>query len=330
MDQTAHLQNFRNKLKLRHFATKSQFAQKHPHAKSFFEDKGIDLGKIRRHSAKLLTSGALGGALLLSSGEVQAASHTAPLPEPLVQAISAIGGQPEVENAENPKEWMTNKLQEILPPIHDRWALPFLNHEQEKTIGKIIERATGIPAVPSLEGEHLNTAYGYTGAEQHLKRFPGDTIDKHDQLQEVGMAPGLGAWGYFAEGGNLTPEAIMREKYYVAVQTLYLPDWNKRWKYLKDWYKWRKIIMVNVENGNAVVAVVGDAGPAAWTGKHFGGSPEVMNALGGKRYKKGRVLLYFVDDPENKIPLGPVDYEKLKKYSSTMALRFVPDEEPGG
>lgn len=41
------------------------------------------------------------------------------------------------------------------------------------------------------------------------------------------------------------------------------------------------------------------------------GSPEVMNYLGGSRYKKGPVLVFFVDDPENKVPLGPVEYNKI-------------------
>jgi len=41
-------------------------------------------------------------------------------------------------------------------------------------------------------------------------------------------------------------------------------------------------------NGNAVVADIADSGPAAFTGKQFGGSPAVMNYLGGSRYKKGR------------------------------------------
>ena len=109
----------------------------------------------------------------------------------------------------------------------------------------------------------------------------------------------------------MTKEDYLREKYYVAVQTLYLPDWHKRWNYLKDWYKYRKVIVVNPENGAGVVAVVGDSGPASWTGKHFGGSPEVMNVLGGPKYRAGRVLLFFVDDAENKVPLGPVDYSKI-------------------
>jgi len=69
---------------------------------------------------------------------------------------------------------------------------------------------------------------------------------------------------------------------------------------------------VNTVNGNAVVGDIADAGPAAWTGKQFGGSPEVMSALGGKKYTKGKVLIFFIDDPENKVPLGPVDYNNVK------------------
>lgn len=333
MDKAApNLQNFRDRLKLRHITSKVEFEKKHPHAKSFFEERGSDLGKIRRHSAKLLASGALGGALLLSPPKTEAVP--APLSEPIVKAISAVGGGGE-EKIGDPQTWLGEKLRQILPPITDRWALPFITREEEKVVGKIIEEATGIPARASLEGEHLNTVYGYTGAEQHLIRFPADTIQKHDEFREAGMAPGRGGYGYFTEGGKLTPEGVMREKYYIAVQTLYLPDWDKRWKYLVNWYKWRKMIMVNVENGNAVVAVVGDAGPASWTGKHFGGSPEAMNALGGPKYKKGRVLLYFVDDPENRIPLGPVDYEKIKKYGDRITLTLVPENKafekrPGG
>ncbi|MEK7470389.1 MAG: hypothetical protein AAB622_00045, partial [Patescibacteria group bacterium] len=76
-------------------------------------------------------------------------------------------------------------------------------------------------------------------------------------------------------------------------------------------YKYRKVLIVNTVNGNAVVSDIADSGPAAWTGKHFGGSPEVMNYLGGSRYKKGPVVIFFVDDSENKVPLGPVDYNDV-------------------
>jgi len=69
------------------------------------------------------------------------------------------------------------------------------------------------------------------------------------------------------------------------------------------------MLVVNPVNGNAVVCVIADAGPAEWTGKQFGASPEIMQSLDlNKGPRKGLILMMFVDDPDNKIPLGPVNY----------------------
>lgn len=287
----------RQRLKLRHLSAVEELAKKHPHAPKFFSGKGLDIGKIRQHSAKILAAGTLSGTLLLAP---VASRHLPALPAQIAEAVSL----PTFPLFEDPKTYLGKQLVAILPK-----KVEPLNLVQEKAIGRFIEALTGIKARATLEGEHLNTSYGYIGAEQHLPRFAGDTIWQHDEFQEAGITASRGGWGWFAPSrSQLSQEAIMREKYYVAVQVMYLPDWEARLKYLRDWYKWRKVIVVNPKNGNAVVAVVGDAGPAAWTGKHFGGSPEVMNVLGGPKYKKGEVILFFVDDPENQVPLGPVEY----------------------
>lgn len=306
MKSTApNLEEFRQKLKVRHLAATESFTKNHPHANSFFQNIGLDLGKIRQHSAHLLAVGSLSSALLLSPPQLQAKELTLPKPA-YVSVVTAGPGL-----ATSPTDWLVSQLNTLLPQTINPFFPPFLNHPEEKVIGKTVERATGIPAVATLEGEHLNTTYGYIAQEQHLMRYPGDILVKHDEFLNAGMAPGRGAWGWFTgSDGKLTPDVVEREKYYVAVQTLYLPDWNTRSRYLRDWYKWRKVVVVNPDNGQLVIAVVGDSGPAAWTGKHFGGSPEVMNVLGGEKYRKGRVLLFFVDDPENKIKLGPVNYSK--------------------
>lgn len=293
-----------DKISRRLRAAKESFHDKHSHAQEFLQDKGLDLDKIRQHSTKLLTAGTLAGAMLIGSpGEnlqLQAPELVRELVSNLTDAGSAV--------VEDPKKSLLSEFKRILPE-----KVRPLARDEEKNIGLLIEKATGIRARATLEGEHLNTSYGLIGAEQHLPRFPGDTVAGHDEYQRSGVTPGRGAWGYFAYSRNqLTKEDILREKYYVAVQTLYLSDWEKRLPYLVSWYKYRKVIVVNTVNGEAVVAVVADAGPAAWTGKHFGGSPEVMAHLKlnvGKQ--KGPVLLFFVDDPDNKVPLGPVDYGKI-------------------
>ena len=294
----------RNKLKLKNLEVRQSFSEKFPEVNRFLTEKGIDLGKIREHSAKIIGAGALTGTLLFAPpGNIK------DLP-PLSEIISSIKDLTKEGTDNLPQKFLIDLLKGILPER----ARP-LTQGEEKKLEQIFEKVIGIKTRANLEGEHLNTTYGYIGAEQHLARYPGDNIYNHPKIPtgDEGMAPGLGAWGYFSQSReNLTKSLEETEKWYAVVQTLYLPDWNKRAKYLREWYKYRKVLIVNTDNGNAVIAAIADSGPAAWTGKHFGGSPEVMEYLGGPRYKKGPVVIFFVDDPENKVPLGPVEYNSVK------------------
>lgn len=293
----------RNKLKLKSLETRNEFSKKYPEAVKFLTKRGIDLGKIREHSAKVITTGALTGALLLAP---PIAVKNLPKATEVVRNLSEL----QKTGTENPQqELLLAGLSQYLPK-----KVGPLDRSQEKSLEQVFKDTTGVSTKASLEGEHLNTTYGLIGAEQHLMRYPGDTMATHPSLpvKDEGMAPGKGAWGYFAPSKNqMTQTDVEREKWYAVVQTLYLPDWSTRQPYLRDWYKYRKVLIVNTENGNAVVADVADSGPAAFTGKSFGGSPEVMNYLGGPNYKKGPVVIFFVDDPQNKVPLGPVEYNKI-------------------
>lgn len=301
MPQTAQ-NNLRDLLKLKSLEAKVNFEKKYPSAHKFLIEKGVELGQIRQHSAKLISAGALTGTLLLAppTGVGQL-----PSPTEISKSLDELAGRKEGESL--PQADLIESLRQMLPE-----SVRPLSRDEEKHLEQVIKNVTNIPAKASLEGEHLNTTYGYIGAEQHLKRYPGDILENHGPYYKEGIAPGLGAWGYFAKSkDNLNQDLVEIEKWYAVVQTLYLPDWNSRQPYLYNWYKYRKVMIINTKNGNAVVAAIADAGPAAWTGKHFGGSPEVMEYLGGSRYKKGAVLLFFVDDPENNVPLGPVKYNEL-------------------
>ena len=123
-----------------------------------------------------------------------------------------------------------------------------------------------------------------------------------------GMAPGLGAWGYFTNSrSELTQKDIDREKYYIATQTFLAPGFAEHTGEYIAFFKFRKMLVANPANGRAIVVVIGDAGPAQWTGKSLGGSPEVMKYLERVDGRgKGPVLYFFIDDPEDKVPLGPI------------------------
>ena len=301
MKKTAQNTNFRDLLKLKSIETRKGFKESFPEAHQFLLEKGIELGKLRQYSAKLISAGALTGTLLLSP---PTGASSLPTPADIVHSLSETGDKD--VNAIPQKEFIES-LKNLLP----KEVRP-LARDEEKRLEMVVKNILNVNAKATLEGEHLNTIYGYIGAEQHLKRYPGDILESHGPYYKEGIAPGLGAWGYFAKSrADLNQDLIETEKWYSVVQTLYLPDWNSRQPYLRDWYKYRKLLIVNTVNGNAVITALADSGPAAWTGKHFGGSPEVMEYLGGSRYKKGPVLVFFVDDPENKIKLGPVDYNDL-------------------
>ncbi len=187
-----------------------------------------------------------------------------------------------------------------------------LDREQEQEMETVLSDILGFSVKAELEGHRLNHSFGIMGREQHLYRYPNDSLYQHDAFIEAGIAPNRGAFGYFVQKDISVEQAILNEKYYFAVQTLYLPDWSSNYRSLKKWYRFRKMIMINPIERVAVVGVVGDAGPAKWTGKQFGGSPEVI-AYGKvwSKKTKGHIILLFVDDKENKIPLGVYDLDKL-------------------
>ena len=180
-----------------------------------------------------------------------------------------------------------------------------LTPEQETNVTQILTKMFNFPVTAELDGKRLNRNYGLIGAEQHLARYPGDTMATHfdnpqdRQFYSSGMAPGLGGWGYF--------DNSEQEKYYIAVPVFLSPGWQENKMDLVNFFRFRKMLVVNPQNGKTIVADIGDSGPAEWTGKHLGGSPEVMSYLEREDgAARGPVLYFFIDDPDNKIPLGPV------------------------
>lgn len=286
--------------KLSHLRRKASadLSQKHSSALKYLAKKKLLPSGLRDRSKKLLTGATLAGSLLLTQGKVAAGPQL--LEKPVEERLKT-----GLVTSEEVKKRLAEKLPDLLP--HD---ISKLDPEQDKEICQLIKDTLGIDVCTELESFKLNYDYAWTGYEQHLYRYPGDDLDQHEEEQIAGIAPGLGAWGHFTESKEaMTEEEMLREKYYVVVQTLYFDDWNERSGEIYKFFKYRKMIMINPENGTACVAVIGDAGPAKWTGKQFGANPEVMKALDlHDEWRKGKVLLMFVDDPENKVPLGPIDF----------------------
>lgn len=234
--------------------------------------------------------------------------------QPTTSSIIAQGLQSDIVPAVEIVHTRPQLIATLLPILPEN--VVELTTEQETQIQSTLSEYFKLSVKAILGDKRLNRSYGYIGAEQHLMRFAGDTINSHfvteseaHEYSASGMAPGRGAWGYFAESfEQLSQKDIDREKYYIAVQTFLSPGWGENTNDMYAFFKYRKMLVVNAENGKSMVAVIGDAGPAPWTGKHLGGSPEVMRYL--ERVDgsaKGPVLYFFIDDPEDKVPLGPIE-----------------------
>ncbi|MDO8499026.1 MAG: hypothetical protein Q7S44_04545 [bacterium] len=283
-----------------------KFTSKNPHYE-YLRKKW--LGKHKAASEKLLTNhgeslrhlalGSLGGLVLLTTPGMAGAI-------PQTQTLSADG----VTSHEDKNALLAAALKDKVPQDMRK-----LTPEEEGQIGEILSQELGVKATAEIGGLRLNRSYGLIGGEQHLYRFPGDNLYRHaDNASDwamygsSGIAPGLGAWGYFVSSeASFTPKDKERERYYLAVQTFLAPGFAENVGKYRDFFRFRKMVVVNPKTGQSVVAVIGDAGPAEWTGKHLGGSPEVMQAVGlASGPRKGAVLYFFVDDPQDQIPLGPI------------------------
>jgi len=182
MKQPAQV-NFRDALKLKSIQARLHFQKKYPIAHQFLLEKGVEISKLRQHSAKLISAGALTGTLLLAPP-----TGIGQLPSPTEVSKSIDELLKDKDPNSLPQKEFIDSLDTMLPE-----AIRPLSRDEEKRLEQVIKDITNIPAKATLEGEHLNTTYGYIGAEQHLKRYPGDILENHGPYYKEGIAPGLGA-----------------------------------------------------------------------------------------------------------------------------------------
>lgn len=276
-----HYERLQKKWTARHKAIQNKLWDKH--------------GEALKH----LALGSLGTLLLLTS------PHHPPSP-----LSNLIVSRDDVLKGFDQNVLLVSQLSDEVPK-----EIKTLDPDEESAITETLSKNFGFKVVARIDGIRLNRNYGLIGGEQHLYRYPGDTL--YDQMDtavdwakygDAGMAPGLGAWGYFAPSKSEFKEIDnMREKYYLAIQTFLVPGYAENVAKYRDFFKFRKMLVINPKTGQSVVAVIGDAGPAEWTGKHLGGSPEIMDGLGlATGPRQGPVLYFFLDDPKDEIPLGPV------------------------
>jgi hypothetical protein len=324
---TEHIHTIRHKAIQHHAKAVKKFHGTHKHARRLLKKHKVVVHRVRQHSLRTAAVASISTGLLAvpaalagPTPNVQAdlsRGETAPTPgmglgqvaNPFAN-VSPVG--PSLADA-NKQAMFQDRIFRVAPP-----GSSHLSAEEEIAVTRVIQETFGIAARAELEGIRLNVVRGIMAGEQHLPLYPGDKLENHFKNRftgEVadptahltGMVPGLPSWGYFAKDAtSVTKKDVEREQFYVAAQTFLAPGWQQRTNHMYQWFKYRKVIVINQKTGQAVVACIADAGPSPYTGRSFGGSNEVMISVGLGRIRTGEVMVLFVDDPEDKIPLGPL------------------------
>jgi len=208
-------------------------------------------------------------------------------------------------------QWVTvDEHRSVIEKMIATLKLPAGNlpREQSLYLEQQLTDLLGFEVASEQDGHVLPATFGLMAALPHLKRHPQDELKSHDMAQEAGLADRRSDFGWFTEMGQLTETAVNREKYFVTLQVNLTPEWQLQSKQLKEWYKYRKVVVINPLVQKAIVACVGDFGPGNWIQHQFGGSPEIIRQLNvWDIATQGKVFVFFVNDPENKLPYGIVD-----------------------
>jgi len=236
---------------------KSKWLKRHNDLEKRILEKHRESFDWLSQNSKQLAVGSLAGLFLLAN----------PVSAQLPSSISAVLS-PSTNTNLGKNTFLIYDLSSVLPE-----KVRPLTSEEEAKVSQILTRDFKLDIVSEIGGKRLNTTYGLIGQEQHLARFPGDNIYIHFKSSQeaqdfwsYGMAPGLGAWGYFTNSQSAMTEAIaLREKYYIAVQTFLAPGFDQNPGEYLNFFKYRKMLVVNPQNGKAVVAVIGDSGHEIFT-----------------------------------------------------------------
>lgn len=167
----------------------------------------------------------------------------------------------------------------------------------------------GFSISTKLENRTLPYTHGSVAALSHYKRTPTDSLSQHD-YQYASFTDRRSFFGWLNTGLGAQRDGMQAEKYGVAIPLFSLPDWQTQSATLTKWYAFRKVVLINPTEMIAVVARIADNYPVLTNKYQFGATPEtIVAAKCWSQATAGKVLIFFVDDSEQEIPLGPVSLQ---------------------
>jgi len=160
----------------------------------------------------------------------------------------------------------------------------------------------GFEVTSELQNQQLAYYLGKIASLPYLKRSPTDSITPKTIPHEAGIQSKRSFFGW--SDPFISSKAQNSEGYHVSLPLLHLPSWSTQFQTLSQWYKNRKMLVINPTNAIFVIATVNDLYYHPSNTFQFGGSPLLIRQGGfWSPQNLGRALVLFVT--ENKAELQP-------------------------
>ena len=199
----------------------------------------------------------------------------------------------------------------VLQKTRDISQLPpgTLDTEVELYLEQQLSEILNFDVSVEVEGQRLPHTHGVIQALPHFKTTPTDSLENHSYPHAT-FSGKRSFFGWVTSGTSVDQDPPAYEQYAVSLPLFLLPGWSEKFVSLKKWYAYRKVIIINPAESIGVVARIADTFPLVTAKYQFGASPEViLEAKCWSPKSLGKVLIFFVTDETDTVPLGPVSLE---------------------
>ncbi|NCN82842.1 MAG: hypothetical protein GW947_02635 [Candidatus Pacebacteria bacterium] len=155
----------------------------------------------------------------------------------------------------------------------------------------------GFEISSSLDGQRLTHSFGKMQAldEFTLQPTQFETVASVRGAAIKRGRPSLGWDKQFLDKNE--------KQYLLANHLVLLEDWHQKYAHYKNWYKWRKLLLINPFNRIAVVVELASYTLPNPMQFQFGGSPDLIRASQAwSPEAQGLVCVFFIPDAVNSKP----------------------------
>jgi hypothetical protein len=157
----------------------------------------------------------------------------------------------------------------------------------------------GMTISAQLDSYSLPDTIAHSLSLPHFKTHPTDKLSQHS-LQEAGLSPTRPSFGW------LTDKSSHLETFGIAIPLHKLDEWSSRRQEYLEWFKHRKVLVINPSRQLAAVGAIINSAPAHVQRFQVGLSPELVRATQAWHPEtKGKLALFLVDEAAGNVPLGP-------------------------